>query len=145
MYIGFLKGETGKRAFADFFRILLAADPDRAVLWHCTSGKDRTGLAAMLLLTAFGVDEDVIIDDYLITNTYNAPKIAATRRMLEEKGYDEDFIAQAVIVYAAVDERYMRNAIAFLKQEYGSVCGYISDGLGVTQKDINEIKDKYLI
>ncbi|MBQ3285861.1 MAG: tyrosine-protein phosphatase [Ruminococcus sp.] len=144
MYIGFLAGKMGKRAYSEFFHILLEADPDRAVLWHCTSGKDRTGLAAMLLLTACGVDEETIIGDYLLTNEYHAEKIAATRRFLSEKGYDDGFIDQAVIVYAAVNENYLRNAITFLKNEYGSVDGYIRDGLKITQEEINSLKEKYL-
>ena len=144
MYIGFLMGEMGKSAYSEFFRILLDAEPDRAVLWHCTGGKDRTGLAAMLLLSAFGVDEETIISDYLLTNTYNAPKIAATRSFLTEKGYDERFISQAVIVYAAVNESYMRNAIDYLKREYGSVTGYIRNELHIQQAEIDSLKEKYL-
>ena len=145
MYIGFLDGEMGKRAYSDFFRILLSADPDRAVLWHCTSGKDRTGLAAMMLMTALGVDEETIIEDYLLTNTYNAESISAVRAVMEERGYDEDFIKQAVIVFDAVDESYMRNAIAWLKKEYGSVSGYIRDAMSISDAEIDSLKEKYLI
>ena len=145
MYIGILDGEMGKRAYSDFFRILLSADPDRAVLWHCTSGKDRTGLAAMLLMTALGVDEETIIEDYLLTNTYNAESISAVRAVMEERGYEEDFIKQAVIVFDAVDESYMRNAIAWLKKEYGSVSGYIRDAMSISDAEIDSLKEKYLI
>ena len=145
MYIGFLSCDTGKKAFGDFFRILLSADPDKAVLWHCTSGKDRTGLAAMLLMTAFGVDEEVVVDDYLLTNEYNAHRIEGARQFMRMNGYDEDFIAQAVIVFDAVDESYLRNALAYLKKEYGSVLGYIHDGLNITQEEIDSLKEKYLV
>jgi len=145
MYIGFLSCDTGKKAFGDFFRILLSADRETAVLWHCTSGKDRTGLAAMLLLSAFGVDEEVIVDDYLLTNEYNAQRIEGARQLMIKKGYDEDFITQAVIVFDAVDESYMRNALSYLKKEYGSVLGYIKDGLKISQKEIDSLKEKYLV
>ena len=145
MYIGFLMTPTGKKAFADFFHILLSADPDRAVLWHCTSGKDRTGLAAMLLLSALGVDEETIVSDYLLTNEFNAQRIAGTGQYLKAKGYDDELIEKAVIVFDAVDERFMRTALSWLKQEYGSVTGYIRDGLNVTQEEIDQLKEKYLI
>lgn len=145
MYLGFLESDTGKKAFAEFFRILLEADPDRAVLWHCTSGKDRTGLAAMLLLSAFGVDEATVISDYLLTNEYNAQKIAGTRQYLKAKGYEDSFINKAVIVFDSVDERFMRNAIEYLKKEYGSVNNYLLDGLKLTPQEIDLIKDKYLV
>ena len=145
MYVGFLASEAGKKAYSEFFRILLSADPDRAVLWHCTSGKDRTGLAAMLLLAAFGVDEITILDDFLLTNTYNAARIEATKRRLREEGYDDAFIEKAILVLDAIDGRSMLSAIAYMKQAYGSVVGYICDGLKISQTDIDSLKEKYLL
>ena len=145
MYIGFLTSEIGKKAYADFFHILLCAGPDRAVLWHCTSGKDRTGIAAMLLLSAFGVDEEVIMEDFLLTNTYNAKRIEGTRAALQAQGFDDAFIEKAILVLDAISERTMRSAIAYLKQQYGSVVGYIRDGLHITPAEINSLKEKYLI
>lgn len=144
MYVGFLSGLTGRKAYADFFRILLSADPDRAVLWHCTSGKDRTGLAAMLLLSVFGVDEETIIEDYLLTNAYNAKRIEGTRLYLRAQGYDDVFVEKAILVLDAISESMMRTAIAYLKKEYGSVVGYVRDGLQIDQDDINSLKEKYL-
>ena len=145
MYVGFLSSRTGMDAYSAFFSILLSAEPDRAVLWHCTSGKDRTGLAAMLLLAAFGVDEETIVSDYLLTNEFNAQRIEGIRLLLREKGFDDDFIYKAVLVLAAVDERVMRVTLDFLKREYGSVYGYIRDGLGIEQREIDSLKEKYLI
>lgn len=145
MYIGFLRCGSGKKAFSDFFKILLASDPDRAVLWHCTSGKDRTGLAAMLLLSALGADEKTIFEDYLLTNEYNAKRIESTRQFYISKGYDKAFTDTAVLVFDAVDGQFMKNAIEYLKKEYGSVTGYIRDGLGISQEDIDSLKEKYLV
>ena len=143
MYIGFLKNDMGKRAFSRFFRILLTADPDRAVLWHCTSGKDRTGLAAMLLLSALGVEEPVIMEDYMLTNEYNAPRIEETKRYLKAKGCEEAFAKKAALVFDAVDRSFMEKAIAFLKEEYGSTAGYIRSELNISDGDIDLLKEKY--
>ena len=145
MYIGFLMCKTGKKAFGDFFRILLSADPNRAVLWHCTGGKDRTGLAAMLLLSALGVDEKLIVDDYLLTNEYDARRIEGTKQLLKSKGCDDAFIGKALLVFDAVDERFFRNAMTYLKKEFGSVLGYILSELNISQEDVNSLKEKYLI
>ena len=144
MYIGFLENDKGKKAFSDFFHVLLNADPDRAVLWHCTGGKDRTGLAAMLLLFALEVPEDVIIADYLLTNDYYAERIEGTKQLLQSKGCSDSFIEKALLVLDAVDERFMRSAVEYLKQTYGSVIGYIRDGLNITQNNIDSLKEKYL-
>ncbi len=145
MYIGFLANDKGKKAFSAFFRILLEADSNRSVLWHCTSGKDRTGLAAMLLLSALGVEEDVIIEDYLLTNEYNAKRIAGMKQLLRSKGCDDAYIDKAILVFDAVDERFMQNAIHYLKKEYGSIIGYIRDGLLISQEEIHILKEKYLV
>ena len=145
MYIGFLTSPFGKKAYSEFLDILLSADPDRAVLWHCTSGKDRTGLGAMLLLSALGVDESVIIDDYLLTNTFNAPRINATRQHLESKGYDPALIEKAVVMYDAVNGQYMKNVLAFLKKNYGSVTDFIRGELHKSLSEINSLKEKYLV
>ena len=144
MYIGFLMSETGKKAYADFFRILLDTDPKRAVLWHCTGGKDRTGLAAMLILSMLGVDEETVVKDYLLTNEFNARRIAGTKQYMKAQGYDDALIKKATLVFDAVDERFMRSALAWMKKEYGSVHGYISDGLHISQKEIEKLKEKYL-
>lgn len=145
MYIGFLMSETGKKAYADFLRILLSTEPDRAALWHCTGGKDRTGLAAMLLLSAFGVDEETVVSDYLLTNEFNAQRIAGTKQYMKAQGYDDALIEKAALVFDAVDERFMRNALAWMKKEYGSVIGYIRDGLHISQAEIDSLKEKYLL
>ncbi len=144
MYIGFLSNEKGKRAFERFFRILLDASPDRAVLWHCTGGKDRTGIAAMLLLSVFGSDEETILYDYLLTNRYNAARIAGTKQHLHAAGYDDAFCEKAVLLFDGVDERYMRRALAFLNQRYGSVLGYIRDELGISDDEMDTLRAKYL-
>ena len=72
IYLSFLFGERGKRAYREFFRVLLDSDPDKgAVLWHCDDGKDRAGLAAALLLSALGADRATIMEDYLLTNDFS--------------------------------------------------------------------------
>ena len=54
-------------AYFEFFRILLAC-PEGAVYFHCTQGKDRTGVGALLALTALGVPQEVIAEDYFLSN-----------------------------------------------------------------------------
>ena len=143
MYIDFLESETGKRAFSQFLRILLESSPDRAVLWHCTSGKDRTGLAAMLTLSVLGVEESDIIDDYMLTNEYNAGRIERTRQHLRTRGCNDALTEKATLVFDAVDRRMMENAIAYLKEKYGSVVGYIRSELNISDEEIDMLKEKY--
>ncbi|MBQ6256673.1 MAG: tyrosine-protein phosphatase, partial [Clostridia bacterium] len=49
-----------KAGYSQFFQALLALPEDRALLFHCSQGKDRTGCGAMLILFALGVDEETV-------------------------------------------------------------------------------------
>ena len=147
MYINFLDNEAGKKGFEEFFRLLLDESPDRAVLWHCTSGKDRTGLAAVLLMSALGVDREVCMEDFLLTNEFNKDKIDQTRMFLNIalKPEDKHLLNDMLVVLDGVNERFMEKAIDFMDQKYGSVMGYINNELHITDSEIEELKEKYLI
>ena len=61
--------ESSQEVYRKFFADLLTVQPeDGAVIWHCTQGKDRTGVAAAAILLALGVDRDEIMRDYMRTN-----------------------------------------------------------------------------
>ncbi|MDQ9750689.1 tyrosine-protein phosphatase, partial [Acinetobacter baumannii] len=61
---------SGNRAFRELFRALEAGETP--ILFHCSAGKDRTGVAAMLILLALGAPETVIREDFARTNTCRA-------------------------------------------------------------------------
>jgi len=61
--------EDARAAYEGFFRAIFA-QKGAPVLWHCTQGKDRTGVGALLLLTALGVEKETIIEDYLFSNGF---------------------------------------------------------------------------
>lgn len=143
MYINFLENEVGQRGYREFFQILLKAE--KAVLWHCTSGKDRTGLAAMLILSALGVDEQTILKDYLLTNQYNAERIEKTRTDFFQKTHDEVVAEKAVLLIDGVSEKSMLSVLEHLKQKYGSVLEYIIHILGISRQEIDMLKEKFLI
>lgn len=67
VYTDLAAGEEAKGAYREFFRLVLEAEGG-GVLWHCTQGKDRTGVAAILLLTALGADWADIERDYFLSN-----------------------------------------------------------------------------
>ncbi|MBQ9632439.1 MAG: tyrosine-protein phosphatase [Lachnospiraceae bacterium] len=144
MYIDFLSGEQGKKGYTQFFQELLALPEGQSLLFHCTQGKDRTGCAAMLILSALGVDEDTIMKDYLLTNTFNSKLIEQERRMLTEQGYEGEELGLMMTAMDEVDPQYMINALDWLKEDYGSVKGYITEELGISEEQIEELKDKFL-
>ena len=144
MYVHFLSHDVGKRGYAQMFRELLALPEGTSLLFHCTQGKDRTGCAAMLILSALGVDEETIMADYLLTNEFNAKLIEEQRQQLLDAGVAEEDLDGIMIVRDQVFPQTMTNALDWMKENYGSVRGYITSELGVTDAEIAQLQDKFL-
>ncbi|MBQ9382676.1 MAG: tyrosine-protein phosphatase [Ruminiclostridium sp.] len=144
MYVEFLMGKQGKENYRKLFEELLALPEGQSLLFHCSQGKDRTGVAAMLILSALGVDEETVMADYLLTNEYNAELIAGERRTLAERGIPEDKIDTYLMAMDRVSPETMTNALNRLKEDYGSVEGYLAQELGVGETELTVLKDKFL-
>ena len=145
MYEQFLLGERGKAGYAEFFRELLALEDGRAILWHCTDGKDRTGCAAMLLLFALGASRQTVLEDYLLTNEYNASLIEAAVGHFAAHPMPPEKLEVLKIMVGAVAESYMAHVIDVLEERYGSVEGYVRDALGVSEAELGLLRDKFLV
>ena len=143
MYVEFLRGETGKTGFRDFFRVLLETPEGSSVLWHCTNGKDRTGVAAMLLLGVLNVDEETIMDDFMLTNAFFTEEISAMRAQLSQYIKDEAMLDELLVTGRGVHAPYMQNAIDYIKENYGDIPGYIKTELGLTDADIVKLQTLY--
>ena len=98
----------------------------------------------MLILSALGVDEDTIMNDYTLTNAFNAEVIASQRKMLLSRGMTEQELTQYMPVLDEVNPQFMANVISWLKENYGSPLGYIIDELGLSEKDIETLRTKFL-
>ena len=144
LYIDFLSGEFGKKAYTGFFKELLNLPDGHSLLFHCTQGKDRTGCAAMLILSALGVSEDIILEDYMLTNIFNADLREKDRKMLLARGIKEDELGKYMFLLNSVDKEFMTNALSWLKENYGSPVGYIINELGISENEIVKLKSKFL-
>ena len=144
MYVNFLANDSGKKAYREFFRELVDLPPGRSLLFHCTQGKDRTGCAAMLILSVLGADEDTIMKDYLLTNVFNAERIDGQRKMLKSHGVKESDMEIYMQVLDEVNPKTMNTLLTWLKENYGSPVGYIVEELGVSPDEIELLKAKFL-
>ena len=146
LYVDFLCKERGKKAYRGFFEAVksLAAEEGRSLLWHCTDGKDRTGLASMLLLSALGASRETIIEDYMMTNIFNGSKLAETKRQAEESGFSDEKTGVYLFMAGGVIRDFMEHAIDTLEERYGSVRGYLSEELDVSEGDCLDLGDRFL-
>ncbi len=144
-YETFVMFDRGKKAYRGFFQVLLDTPRHRAVLWHCTDGKDRTGVASMLLLSALGVDRETILKDYLLSNEYNAERIQYAKEILAAKRPDPNTEKMMLFGMGAVYEEYLLASIRVLEKNYGSVEAYLEQELGVGPEEREQLRGKYLI
>ncbi len=144
MYVEFLMGAQGKEGYRQFFEELLALPEGESMLFHCSQGKDRTGVAAMLILSALGVDEETMLEDYMLTNEFNAESITGERQLLAEHGIPEEKIDTYLMAMDQVNSETMTNALDWLKENYGSVNGYLEQELGVGETQRTALRDKFL-
>ncbi|MBA2402629.1 MAG: tyrosine-protein phosphatase [Bradyrhizobium sp.] len=108
---------------------------DRAPLViHCTAGKDRTGFACALILHTLGVPEEVISEDYLLTNQYY-------RRDPNSASELPDHIKQ---VLGSVQPAFLGAAFEAIDADYGSLENYLRDGVGLGTAERTALAARYL-
>jgi protein-tyrosine phosphatase len=126
---------------AQYRRVLLTVlHAPGPVVFHCTSGKDRTGWTAAILQLAAGVSRSDVMSDYLATNTYSAGSIAAQSASIRAvKGERAAAIYRVVL---GVEPSFMQAGLDALGARYGTVDGYLIRGLGLTRADVTALRTK---
>ena len=84
------------------------------------------------------------MQDFLLTNEYNADLIAEERAYLTENGIGEDELDTYMKSMDQVYPEFMANAVQWMTETYDSPMGYIIQELGVTEAEIRALRDKYL-
>ena len=143
MYVTMAGNEHYQQGYRTFFDVLLNNEDGKAVLWHCTGGKDRAGFAAVLVLSALGVDRETALDDFALTNEFVADQINQMTSAAEEAGYDEGQV-EAVATPTGVNRDYMAKALDFIDEEYGSMDEYLHNQIGLTDEETAQLQEMYL-
>lgn len=127
MYIGML--DQGQKGFLRLFEIF--ADPAyHCCLFHCTAGKDRTGVTAMLLLALAGVDEKTIVEDYSHSENHIGP-------------LSKNHPPHVPIYLVQSKPETMEGTLRHLNKRYGGPVAYLEQ-IGVTPAQMAAIKSKLL-
>ncbi len=143
MYPTLLFDPDCQKQFATFFQHILATDQG-AVLYHCTQGKDRTGIASALILAALGASRETIISDFDATNkVYEKDVRKYTRRVRFLGGKEEEI--DVVKAFMGCNTENFINALNAIDREYGSLEAYLKGPIGLTDADILTLRVRYLL
>lgn len=138
MYRDLVTLPSAKTAYSQLFKSLSKSGSSPA-LFHCSSGKDRTGWGTAALLTLLGVPRETVTQDFLRSNEYLLP--------LYKKTID-DFVAAggqrgvAEAIYG-VKASFLEAAFNEVQQKYGSMERYFSEGLGLDDTTQRALCDLY--
>ncbi|WP_426479667.1 tyrosine-protein phosphatase [Chryseobacterium sp. CBSDS_008] len=130
--------ETIKRIITE---ILESKDP---ILYHCTAGKDRTGITTALILTILKFDKETIYNEYLLSNNYRKNLVqkrlclANTLHFLYPK-----MDLQVLEKLSWVEKRYLDAAFEEINKKYGSTDAYIQQVLGISEAKRSEYIQKF--
>lgn len=143
-YLQMLLDPHAQAAYRKMFNILLENDKEgESVVFHCTAGKDRTGVAAFLILSALGVSEKQIVEDYLYTNLFFDNYSSETiNDALESESQTE--IAQRLNSKTAVIAETIEVLPKACQVVSGSVEKFLEEKLGMTKAKIERLQELYL-
>lgn len=120
---------------------------DMPAVFHCTAGRDRTGVGAAILLTALGVPWDVVVQDYLLTDRYWLDdKAVEQRRMDVQKTYSLPALPDAAAVRALyrLHAETMEATFATIRKAYGSFEKFLGDKLKMSPEDLAQLRARLL-
>ena len=123
---------------------LMADSQALPLFFHCKGGKDRTGFAAMLILSILGVDEEYILYDYLLTNRAREKKNQRYLDNFRRMADGDEEVAQYLFSIFDTRKEYLQAALNEIHQEYGDVVTYVKQELGISDETIQALRSLYL-
>ena len=130
------------KAYHKMFRLML--EGRTPMLFHCTQGKDRTGIAAILILLLLGVDEETILDDFMLTNRYRQALIKehmSKHRVLARISRNAHAF---LFIKEGVNRKFGQFVIDSIKKHYPSYEDFFRTEYDLSHEDIVRLRDMYL-
>ncbi|MBR2067128.1 MAG: tyrosine-protein phosphatase [Solobacterium sp.] len=126
-------------SFQLFFDILLKEEVP--VLFHCASGKDRTGLMAMMFLLAMDVDEEYIRKDYLLSNIMRKEILEKTLEGIDPK--EEPILYELMLMYDGVSENIFDVTMQSITNKYPTREAFFKEEYGLDETKLKQLRLLY--
>jgi protein-tyrosine phosphatase len=141
-YRVYVTDATAIEAWRQFFQLLLNQD-DNAIYYHCTAGKDRTGIATALVLFALGAKHRVVMADYLLSNVYR--EVLIQQQLEQIQALMPDVSPESVLDLLVVREDYLETLLTTVDENYGDMDNFLSSALGIGKKEREQLKSMLVI
>ena len=138
-YREFVSLPSANQAYRTLF-LSLADKKNAPGVFHCTTGKDRTGWAAAALLTLLGVPEETVYEDFMLSNTYVLPQFKKAIDGFVAAGGDRE-IALAIF---GVKKEYLAASFDEMNKRYGTIESYFAKGLGIDEAGQKKLRKLFL-
>jgi protein-tyrosine phosphatase len=149
---GKVKGTDADQRMLDFYKTYATENPEiikkiiheildseDPVLYHCTAGKDRTGIITALILTILKFDSATIENDYLLSNNYRKQLVQKRLHLAHNLHFIYPKMDLNVIEKLSwVEKDYLKAAFLEINKKYGSIDIYIHQNLGISENKRNE-------
>lgn len=139
LYMDMVTSEFTQIQYAGFLQNILATT-EGAVYWHCSQGKDRTGLAAAFIIAALGGDRKAILYDYCLSEEFYRDELARYIGRVETEA------EKAVLrTYMSVNPAAFERALDWIDDTFGSMDNFLRGPLCLSGRDIGELRSRYVI
>lgn len=131
-YIAALTGRQG--VIREVLSVMAGAERG-AVMFHCTAGKDRTGLIAALLLSVAGVGRDLVLEDYAMTRPLITGMVEEFLETARSRG--ADLVSYRKML--ACDPGTLQSALRHIEGQHRTIDGYLAD-IGVGAGEVEGLR-----
>ncbi|PWN70430.1 protein-tyrosine-phosphatase [Chryseobacterium phosphatilyticum] len=154
---GKVNGADADQRMIDFYREYVTENPviikkiitetlesKNPVLYHCTAGKDRTGIVTALILTILRFDKETIYNEYLLSNNYRKDLVQKRLRLANNLHFlYPKMDIQVLEKLSWVEKRYLDAAFGEINKKYGSTDAYIQQALEISETKRREYIEKF--
>lgn len=154
---GKVNASDADKRMIDFYREYVTENPEtiktiineileskEPILYHCTAGKDRTGIITALILTILKFDKETIYNEYLLSNNFRKGLVERRMNLANNLHFlYPKMDLQVLEKLSWVEKSYLNAAFDEINKKYGSTDAYIQQVLGVSEAKREEYIQKF--
>ena len=131
-----------KHVWKEFIKILLNSD-NNPVIFHCSAGKDRTGIASFIIQRILNSSMELIYKNYLLSNKLLTSKAATAEQTTTSSSDNLQVTKTMLSTLGKVKKTYLLSAINEIESKYQTLESYIMKELHFDRNDIAKLKKQY--